>query len=165
MSAVICGWHLHCFVKLQPVCMCSIITNRLPGLFLCGWLLFRAPLGFVSVSSVWFKFVFLFWFSGCVAFTSLVSVFDSPSSVSASLSLFAFFYFPSSLFSNSARSHRVWLPFIPSIQASASLPVFQSHSQRLASCWQLYPALSQGHPFVHTFSLFFLHHSRAPMLV
>lgn len=49
MSAVICGWHLHCFVKLQPVCMCSIIAHRLPGLFLCGWLLFRAPLGFVFV--------------------------------------------------------------------------------------------------------------------
>lgn len=49
MSTAICGWHLHCFVKLQPVCMCSIITSRLPGLFLCGWLLFRAPLGFVYV--------------------------------------------------------------------------------------------------------------------
>lgn len=49
MSTAICGWHLHCFVKLQPVCMCSIITSRLPGLFLCGWLLFRASLGFVYV--------------------------------------------------------------------------------------------------------------------
>lgn len=167
MSAVICGWHLHCFVKLQPVCMCSIIAHRLPGLFLCGWLLFRAPLGFVFVRDL--------------LCDSDLSSFPDSRSVSLSHLSFQFFIHPLlSLRRCHCLPFSIFLPLYSAtalaLTAHGFLPFLQSRplknregSRVIHNVWLLVGSfillcLWVILSFTHS-AFFFLHHSWAPMLV